>query len=172
MLNPTNYLEEKSKIIEQRKLLKSAKLDNEQMEKLLIEFEQIFLQCLSVMIKETTEQEEILKLIYKLRYFCVLPFNSEKSIKDIEQLETSIMKVEKQLVQKAISKKVIADVPLEVMRNVFETRIIVLEELYYKVTTKFEKNYVQIFDENVSEEKFEITPTEKIKINKKIKIFI
>ena len=172
LLNPTNYLEEKSKIIEQRKLLKSAKLDNEQMEKLLIEFEQIFLQCLSVMIKETTEQEEILKLIYKLRYFCVLPFNSEKSIKDIEQLETSIMKVEKQLVQKAISKKVIADVPLEVMRNVFETRIIVLEELYYKVTTKFEKNYVQIFDENVSEEKFEITPTEKIKINKKIKIFI
>ena len=30
----------------------------------------------------------------------------------------------------------------------------------------------QIFDENISEEKFEITPIEKAKINKKIKIFI
>ena len=37
---------------------------------------------------------------------------------------------------------------------------------------KDEKYYVQIFDENVSEEKFEIKSEEKMKINRKIKIFI
>ena len=42
--------------------------------------------------------------------------------------------------------------------------------MYYKITTESEKNYVQIFDENISEEKFEIKPVNS-KINKKIKIF-
>ena len=74
--------------------------------------------------------------------------------------------------QIAIEKKVIANLPFEIMEHVFKTRIIILEELYYKITTEFEKYYVQIFDENISEEKFEIQPNEKTKINKKIKIFI
>ena len=66
----------------------------------------------------------------------------------------------------------ISNVPVEIMNHVFETRIIVLEELYYKITTELGKYYVQIFDENISEEKFEINPIEKTKLNKKIKIFI
>ena len=102
----------------------------------------------------------------------LLPFDLEKSIKDIEVLQKSIIDVEKKLLEKAIKKKVIVEVPLEIMRHVFETRIIILEDLYYKITTKSEKNYVQIFDENISEEKFEIAKLEKTKINKKIKIFI
>ena len=73
--------------------------------------------------------------------------------------------------KKAIEKKVIVDVPFEIMRHLLESRIIVLEDLYYKITKNSEKYYVQIFDENISEEKFEITPEEKTKINKKIKIF-
>ena len=101
-----------------------------------------------------------------------LPFNLEKNIKDIEKLQKNIIDVEKKLLEKAIKKKVIVELPLEIMRHVFETRIIILEDLYYKITTKSEKNYVQIFDENISEEKIEIAQLEKTKINKKIKIFI
>ena len=72
----------------------------------------------------------------------------------------------------AIENKIIVDIPFEIMKHIFETRIIELEELYYKITSEFEKNYVQIFDENITEEKFEINLNEKTKINKKIKIFI
>ena len=172
LLNPTNYLEEKNKVVEQKELLELVKFNQEQKEELLIGFEKIFLQCFRMKIKNTEEPEEIVKLIYKFRYFMLLPFNLEKNIKDVQQLDKEIQETEKQLVQKAVDKKVITNVPDEVMRHVFETRIIVLEELYYKITTEFEKYYVQIFDENISEEKFEIIPTEKIKINKKIKIFI
>ena len=172
LLNPTNYLEEKNKVVEQKELLELVKFNQEQKEELLIEFEKIFLQCFRMKIKNTEEPEEIVKLIYKFRYFMLLPFNLEKNIKDVQQLDKEIQETEKKLVKKAVDKKVITNVPDEVMRHVFETRIIVLEELYYKITTEFEKYYVQIFDENISEEKFEIIPTEKIKINKKIKIFI
>ena len=163
LLNPTNYLEEKNKVVEQKELLELVKFNQEQKEELLIGFEKIFLQCFRMKIKNTEEPEEIVKLIYKFRYFMLLPFNLEKNIKDVQQLDKEIQETEKKLVKKAVDKKVITNVPDEVMRHVFETRIIVLEELYYKITTEFEKYYVQIFDENISEEKFEIIPTEKSK---------
>ena len=63
-------------------------------------------------------------------------------------------------------------VPLEVMQHLFETRIVILEELYYRIETKDEKYYVQIFDDNITEEKFEVKSIGNIKTNKKLKIFI
>ena len=101
-----------------------------------------------------------------------LPYDLESNVKDIKKFEEDIEKTEKLLAQKAIDNKVINKIPFEVMQHILKTRIIVLEELYYKVEQEEEKYYVQIFDENITEEKFEITTIEKIKINKKIKIFI
>lgn len=172
LLNPSNYLNEKNKLIEQREVLQIKNSNPEETEKILIQFIKNFLKCFYKIIEETSEQDEIVKLIYKFRYFMLLPFNLEKSIKDLEELNDKIINIEKKLVKKAIDKKVIVKIPFEIMKHVFETRIIVLEELYYKITAKSEKQFVQILDENVSEEKFEITPVEKTKINKKIKIFI
>ena len=74
--------------------------------------------------------------------------------------------------QKAIENKVITNVPFEVVQHILETRIIILEELYYKIQKEDEKYYVQIFDENITDEKFEVNLVNNLKINKKIKIFI
>ena len=101
----------------------------------------------------------------------LLPFNNQKSVKDIVDLKENIQKIKSELISIAISKKVIVNIPKEIIDNIFETRIIVLEDLFYKVEKEKEKYYVQIFDENVSEETFEIELTENIKLNKKIKIF-
>lgn len=172
LLNPSNYIEEKNKIVMQKQKLEEIYFNQEQVEKLLIEFVKNFLECLYILIKNEKNEEEILDLIYKFRYFMLLSFNLQKSIKDVQELQKSILKVEKKLVEKAIQKKVISNVPFEIMRHLFETRIIILEDLFYKITAKDEKYYVQIFDENIKEEKFEITPIENTKLNKKIKIFI
>ena len=172
LLNPSNYLYEKNELIKQKEMIEIVNYKEEQIENLLIEFEKLFLECFYLQIDEAKEQEDIVKLIYKFRYFMLLPFNMKKSIKDVKELEDLVIKVEKKLVKLAVEKKVIVNVPFEIMQHVFETRIIILEELYYKITTEFEKFFVQIFDENISEEKFEIMPKEKTKINKKIKIFI
>ena len=172
LLNPSNYLNEKNKLIKQKENLNVINYDEEQKEKVLIEFENLFLECFHIQIDKETEIDDISKNIYKFRYFMCLPFNSQKNIKDVIELDEFVKKVEKKLINIAIEKKVIVNVPFEIMEHVFKTRIIILEELYYKITTEFEKYYVQIFDENISEEKFEIQPKEKTKINKKIKIFI
>ena len=172
LLNPLNYLAEKEKLLQQLEKLQIMQLSEEQVEKMLIEYIENFLKCFKILIQKTTDDEEIIRLIYKFRYFMLLPFNLEKNIKDIEKLQKNIIDTEKKLVEEAKKKKLIADVPFEVIKHVFETRIIILEDLYYKIIKKEEKTYVQIFDQNVSEEKFEIELEEKTKINRKIKIFI
>lgn len=171
-LNPTNYMNEKNKMIKEKELLEVINFNEKQKEELLIEYIRTFLECFEIMIKKEEEQEKIIKIMYKFRYFMLLPFNLKKSIKNINELEKEFIKTEKIIVKKAEEKKVITNVPIEIMRHVFETRIISLEELYYKIIKEEEKYFVQIFDENITEEKFEINPTEKTKINKKTKIFI
>lgn len=172
ILNPKNYLAEKNKKINEKQELESKFLDKEQKEKLLIEFVKTFLECFRIKTKEAENQEEIIKLIYKFRYFMFLPFDLEKNIRNINEIKEEILETEKKIFEVAIQKKVISNMPFEIMNHVFETRIIILEELNYEIHKKKEKYYVQIFDENISEEKFEIIPTEKMKINKKTKIFI
>ena len=62
-----------------------------------------------------------------------LPFNLTQNVKDVDVIKEDVTKTEKQLLEKAIEKKVISDVPLEVMQHLFETRIVILEELYYRI---------------------------------------
>ncbi len=171
LLNPMNYIKEKKKLEEEKTRLDIKRTTKKQKENLKIEFIKNFIQCFNAKIKHCKEPEEILKLMYQFRYFMCLPFDEENNVKDLKEIE-EISKIEQTLVKKAIEFKVINKVPFEVMKHVFETRIIILEELYYKITQEQEKYYVQIFDENITEEKFEIKPIEKIKLNKKIKIFI
>ena len=172
LLNPMNYMKEKKKLEDEKARLDVKRTTKKQKEELIAEFIEIFLKCFDIKIKESIEQEEIVKLIYQFRYFMCLPYDLESNVKDIKKFEEDIEKTEKLLAKKAIDNKVINKIPFEVMQHILETRIIVLEELYYKVEQEEEKYYVQIFDENITEEKIEIKSIGKTKLNKKIKIFM
>ena len=172
LLIPENFLKEKNKAQKQKELFEILNYTEEEKEKELKEFEKIFLECFKKKIAKT-KPEELDKIIYIFRYYLLLPFNLQENIKDVKELQDNIIEVEKKIVKLAKEKKVISnEVPFEVMTHVFQTRIIKLEELYYKIITENDKNYVQIFDENITEDKFEISNIEKKKINKKIRIFI
>ena len=172
LLNPMNYMKEKKKLEDEKARLDVKRTTKKQKEELIAEFIEIFLKCFDIKIKESIEQEEIVKLIYQFRYFMCLPYDLESNVKDIKKFEEDIEKTEKLLAKKAMDNKVINKIPFEVMQHILETRIIVLEELYYKVEQEEEKYYVQIFDENITEEKIEIKSIGKTKLNKKIKIFM
>ena len=174
LLNPTNYLAEKEKFIEKKKELEIVNIEEEKKDQLIIELLKNLLELFIEKIKLEKEQDEILKLIYKFRYFLFLPFDKNKDVKDVEELQKYIIKLEKVLIKKAVEAKVITLTPFEVVQHVFTSRIIVLEELHYKITLDSElgKYYVQIFDDNISEDKFEIENIENAKTGKKIKIFM
>ena len=89
-----------------------------------------------------------------------------------------------QLLEKAHILKIIdrfskeQEVDYQILKNIFNIRIINLEDLYIKIIKEKEKYYIQLFDENIFEEKAELENIGKmnkkdlsIKMNKKIKIF-
>ena len=139
---------------------------------LYINFEMLFLKCFKKMLKDAKE-DEIVKLIYKFRYYILLPYDAEKDIKDVENLKSEILEIEKELLKIAKKNKIVSnEVSNEVWIHIMETRIIDLKKLYFKIYAQYDKKYVQIFDENISEEKYLLNDIEKNKMNKKIKVFI
>ena len=94
----------------------------------------------------------------------------------ITELQKLLEKTEKLILDKAIELKIFEKVSEDentnyiILKNIFKTRIIKLEEAYLKITKEKDQYFVQIFDENIFEEKVKIQKPKdlNIKLNKKI----
>lgn len=171
-LLPYEYFKKKQKIVKEKELTEVVYYTLDEKNDLYINFEMLFLKCFKKMLKDAKE-DEIVKLIYKFRYYILLPYDAEKDIKDVENLKSEILEIEKELLKIAKKNKIVSnEVSNEVWIHIMETRIIDLKKLYFKIYAQYDKKYVQIFDENISEEKYLLNDIEKNKMNKKIKVFI
>lgn len=120
-------------------------------------------------------------LLYELRYYEQIPYQNN-TINQIELLKEQIKKVETELIQKACKEKLLTiyseqnEINTIILENLFQSKIINLENTIYVL--KYHKNTlkIQIYDTNIKEETKEIQLTEKIqllvKLNKKIKIWL
>ncbi len=122
--------------------------------------------------------------MYELRYYLMLPYNYEKMIYETEELSEELETTTKKILAKAHKLKVIErlskneDINYELLKNLFIVRSINLEEISVKVLKEKDKFFVQIFDENSLEEKYELKNSQniskrnlEIKLNRKVKIF-
>lgn len=147
-------------------------------------FEKIFLKCLQIKIQNSNTKQEVINLIYQLRYYNLLPFNQNLDIGKLESISEEIKIVKRELIKKAHEVKVIDrfsknhEIDYYLLEIIFNIRVISLEDLYIKIIKEKEKYYIQLFDEDMFEEKIEIENMEnldkkdlEIKLNKKIKIF-
>jgi hypothetical protein len=146
----------------------------------LITFQKLFLKCLEVRANNAESKKEIIDLMYRFRYYCLLPANQENSIFQIEELEENLHDAGIAIINKAKSIKVIAqfseneETNYKILKNIFTVRIMKLEELYIKITKEKDKYFVQVFDEDVFEQKVQLPidiNKKEIKINKKVKLF-
>ena len=177
ILNPQNFVKYKKELEEKDKYLKV--LDSGDKDKLIeelkIKLQKLFLNMLEINIKKAETKQEIEKIIYDFRYYSLLQYDYERKIKNVKELNTDIDKIAKKIIDKAIENKVIEslssdnDTNYQILKNIFHVRIIRLEDSYLKITKEKDKYYLQIFDENIFEEKIEIQkPKElEIKLNKK-----
>ena len=180
-MNPQNFIKYKKEIEEKYKYLKI--LDTEDVEKELdkfkIQLQKVFLNMIKININKAETKQEIEKIIYSFRYYLLLPYDYQNTIQKIEKLHKSIGEVIILLIDKAIELKMMQkisnddDTNYEILKNIFNIRIIKLEDAYLKITKEKDKHFVQIFDENVFEEKIEISKPKKleIKLNKKVAIW-
>ncbi len=186
LLNPQKFVSYKKELEEKEKYLKL--LDTKELEKeigkYILKLQRNFLLCYYIKIKKVDNKLDLMKLIYEFRYYCLIPFNEKKSMGKIDEMKNYLKKVEMLLLQKAHELKLIdvfsteEEFDYQILRNIFFIRVINLEDLYIKLMKEKDNYYVQIFDENVFEEKIQIKNVEEInkkdlafKINKKVKIF-
>ena len=92
--------------------------------------------------------------------------------------------MKRELIKKAHEVKVINkfskndEIDYDLLEIIFNIRVISLEDLYIKIIKEKEKYYIQLFDEDIFEEKIEIENMGnldkkdlEIKLNRKMKIF-
>lgn len=186
LLNPQKFMELKKELeIKQSylKLIDSEDIEQEMKQKIL-ELQKIFFDCYQIKVRKAETKQELLKLIYEFRYYCVLPINDKKAIYQVPEIEEKREKVQRMLLTKAHEFKLVdifskeKEIDYQILKNIFCVRVINLEDLYIKLIKEKEAYYVQLFDENVFEEKIQLEGIENIKkedltfkINKKVKIF-
>lgn len=174
---------EKARIEKIQKLLEVLDIENkiEEKNKILEEFQKIFLQCFLVFINNAKTKEEIVNLMYIFRYYNLIPFNKEIDIYQNKKLKIYLKKVSEELIKKAIEHKVINNISekleenTKILQYIFQTKIISIEDIYIKIIKEKEKYYVEFSENSESsfEEKFEISKKENLSIsfNKRVKIF-
>ena len=181
IMNPQNFVKYQKELEEKHKYLEvlNSKNDEKELEKLKIKLQELFLKMLKIKIKNAETKQEVEKIIYDFRYYLLLPYNHEKKVYEIENIGKVINEVLGIIIYKAIDLKVLEKISenketnKEILKNIFKVRIIKLEKAYLKITKEKDKYFVQIFDENIFEERIEIQkPIDlNIKLNKKMPIW-
>lgn len=186
LLNPKKFVSYKRETEQKYDLLKLVevkKLDKE-IEDTLAKLQKIFLRCYQLKIKEITGKSEMMDCIYEFRYYYLLPFDSEMNVGSVKGIQKELAETRRLLLDKAQELKVVImisknkEIEDEIFKNIFMIRMISLEDIYIKLIKEKDKVYLQLFDEEIFEEKVELKDFGninkkdlEIKVNKKIKVF-
>ena len=190
-LEPKNYVENKQKLQNDFNLLKKIDfVDLEKNEKLLYtslkELQLLFLtELLPKKIEKLETKEELIDLVYEIRYYLFMVYQKEKMMKDITELKEPIEHVIHQLLKKLYNLKIINTLSTSeendilIVSHLFTLRMITLEDIYLEIIriTKDNDEYEITFydDKDTIEETRRITlkfnKKDRIKLKRKIKLF-
>lgn len=186
LLNPQKFVKYKKSFEEKEKYLEILNTSDiqEDINNLKLKLQKVFLQCFKIKIEKADNKQDVLKLIYELRYYFLLPYDYNNMIYQVEELREGIKELEKLLLKKAHHQKVIETfskqehIDYELLKSIFCTRSINLEDIYIKLSKEKDKFFIHTFDGNSFEEKVEIENIEnlnkkdlQIRLNKKVKAF-
>ncbi len=169
MIEPKEFVKEKEKSELEVKFL--------QEENSVIDCCKACLECCKSQIAETEERTELIQWIYKIRYYCQIPFDENTTLKDVVELQKDFKELIKLIIKKAQEHKV-----WDVFTENEELAYIVIKEIFYSKMINLEdiniineyKNgilYVAYYDGSTLETKAEFK-LENVRIKKKIKLFI
>lgn len=136
-----------------------------------------FLRCFSKKLETLSEKQEILSYIYKIRYLKFLDIGNNQKMKDVISFEN----VEKEAISKGMAKELITpisnniDTDYNLLKSIFETKNISLDELLIGLKAKDGKLISEIYDGDILDStNYIILPAGsnvQIRKTKKVKIF-
>ena len=181
-MNSKNFLKNEKELKYQNKYLKyadSKELKKEIIENIILIQEQIF-EVLNLKIKNAKTKEDLIKIMYELRYINLLPINKSKTIGEISNFKKTLKELETLIIQKLYDLKIVNQITnnpkvnIEILKNIFDLKIIKLEDIYIKLVKENDEYFAQFYDDKIEDEriKIKIGKDEKIRLNRKIKLFI
>ena len=186
LLNPMEFVAYKKEIEEKYEYFKLVDVEDleTEIEDTLINLQKVFLACYQLDIKRMSTKSEMIDCIYMFRYYNLLPFNTDMNVSEIKELKKELLETKNLIIDKAQELKAIIqiskdkEIDEEILKNIFEIRMISLEDMYIKLIKEKDKIYIQLFDEESFEEKIELRKFKnikqedlEIKVDKKIKVF-
>ena len=183
-MNSKNFLKLRQKYEYELTYLKLSDIKEieEEILKLIVLLQKRTLQAIKLKIKNVVSREEINKIIYEIRYFNLIPIDNNTRIRDITKLKKMMTAVQTEAFAKAYELKSLKELykdrtqNINILKNIFNLKIIKLEDISYKILKEKDGFYIQFFDDDVLDEKIKLD-TEikkgdlKIRFNKKIKLF-
>lgn len=183
-IEPKTYIENKSKLQKDFNLLKN--IDFEDKNNILNDIkklQKIFLEdILFNKIENTTEKNEIVDCIHEIRYYNFLPYTDKKNICDIDELKGLLDLAKEKVIKKLYDNKIINTIStnekndIEIVKNIFDLKIINLEDIYLEIKKKNNEYTIKFYDEKETLEReinmtLEFNKKDKMKLNRKIKLF-
>lgn len=172
---PKEFVEQKTKLEEECKFLDSIEEEKEYVTELIKEF----LGIVKDRVKDIKEENknELIKWMYKIRYYRYVPVNENENVKDIKSLKKDFKEVISLIIKTAQKFKIWdtftedENLSYEILKEIFDTKIIYLQNI--NIQCKYEDKilHVEYYDDNVLESSKTIN-IDSVKIKKKIKLFI
>lgn len=186
LIKPYKYLENINKLEEQIELLSDVEknqVNQKAIEDKMISLEEMFLEYINKKIKDVSKKE-IIELVYIIRYYNNIPFDRNKSLNQIEQLNEILNQIEELIINKMQELKIINKISedkkfnFKILRNIFDTKIINLENIHIQIKKVDEKYKLELYDKEVLEKEILLLTDEKeikelkIRTKKMIKLFV
>lgn len=174
---PREFIEQKGKLEEENKFLKSVKDKLERQD--IVELSKEFIYILNEIISKIKEDNkfDLIKWIYKIRYYRYIPISKEENVKDLKELDLEFEKLIRTIIKRAQELKIWdnfsenEDVTYKILKEVFDTKIIYLQNINIQCSYENKILTVDYYDDTVIESSLKIN-IDSVKIKKKIKLFI
>lgn len=153
LLKPSNFIKRKNELEQYEKILKN----NSSIDEEIVELEKEFLIFLNKKVNKVNTRDEIIDIIYELRYLKNIPIKNGKLISEIEILNNAIDRILKKVVTLAckigIIKIISMDIALnyEIIKYALDTKIIELEGIKLFFEKQEGALIIKIFDKEVFE---------------------
>ena len=184
-LEPKRYVEDKQNLQKEFQIIKLIHFEDENnVNTSILKFQHLFLkEILPLKIEKIEARSDFINLLYELRYYCFIPYSQESIIAQKQELQAELEIIEEIIIKKLFEKKWInvlssnLENDIAIVKNIFHLKMINLENIYIEIKEQKGNYSVFIYDEKDTLEEeltmsLEFHKKDKIKLNRKIKLFI
>lgn len=182
LIDPRKFGDMKKQIEQKQAFFNKLELFEDKKEPInqyVLDIQKQFIKCFKIQVEKCMLKKDMIDLIYEYRYYRFLKYNKEKRIKENRYLNKLNQDIINVIIKKAEELKVLEKIFSNeeynkvVLEEIFNTRIITLENIFMQIVEEDGKMFVQYFDGNILEIKKEIKIKENgIKLRKKFKLFV